>query len=204
MLTPKQAAANAANAQLSTGPTTPEGKARSSRNALKHGLTAREVVLEPGREAEFEAYRDALREDLGPQGAAEMELFNRAVHAGWTLQHIREIESGMMRDGILDPLLDESETKTLDRILRYYSLYDRIYNRSLKELRVLQTNRALRYLVPREVAAQIPALVSLDDLTKRTQAAHQVLTQQVEDYLTSPAAVQNEPITGLAVVQEIA
>jgi hypothetical protein len=195
-------AANAVNAKLSTGPRTEEGKSVSSRNALKHGLTAKEVVVEPGREAEFEAWRDDLRQDLGPQGAAEMELFNRAVHAAWTLRRIREMESAMMREGILDPLLDESETKTLDRMLRYYSLYDRIYNRSLKELRILQTNRALRYLVPREVAAQIPNLVSVNDLTKRTQPARENLVRQIEDYLTAP--VQNEPIGGPSATGEAA
>jgi hypothetical protein len=204
MLTPKQAAANAANAQLSTGPITPEGKARSSRNALKHGLTAGEVVVEPGREQEFHDYRDALLQDLGPQGATEMDIFNRLVHAGWTLQRIREIESGMMREGILDPLLDEAETRTLDRMLRYYSLYERIYNRSLKELRVLQTNRALRYLVPPEIVRHVPVLASVNDLTKRTQSAREILNRQIEDFLTAPASVQNEPASGLAIVEEIA
>ena len=122
-----------------------------------------------------------------------MEVFNRAIHAGWNLKRIREIESGMMREGILDPLLDESETKTLDRMLRYYTTFDRIYNRSLKELRILQTNRALRHLVPREVAAHVLTLGSLGDLTKRTQPAGQALVQQIEDVLTAPAAAQNEP-----------
>ena len=36
-----------ANASHSTGPKSPEGKARSSRNALRHGLTA-EVLALPG------------------------------------------------------------------------------------------------------------------------------------------------------------
>jgi len=37
--------ANRRNALLSTGPKSDEGKARSSMNALKHGLTAREVEV---------------------------------------------------------------------------------------------------------------------------------------------------------------
>jgi hypothetical protein len=166
MTTPNKQAANAQNAKLSTGPRTDEGKAASSRNALKHGLTATEVVLAPGQEAEFEAYRDDLRQDLGPQGAAEMEIFNRAIHAGWNLRRIREMESAMMREGILDPLLDESETALLDRIYRYYPMFERLYARALAELRTLQTNRTLRAAVPAEIVAHIPALVSLNDLTK--------------------------------------
>ena len=45
MATKKQIAANRKNAKKSTGPKTAKGKARSSRNALKHGLLSRQVVL---------------------------------------------------------------------------------------------------------------------------------------------------------------
>jgi hypothetical protein len=49
--TPSQIAANQANAQKSTGPTTAEGKQRSSLTALKTGLTGRTVLM-PGEDAE--------------------------------------------------------------------------------------------------------------------------------------------------------
>lgn len=45
MLSPLQYAANRLNAEKSHGPTSAEGRARSSMNALRHGLTARVVVL---------------------------------------------------------------------------------------------------------------------------------------------------------------
>jgi len=47
-VTTKQIEANRRNAERSTGPTTPEGKARSSQNAVKHGLTARRSVITVG------------------------------------------------------------------------------------------------------------------------------------------------------------
>ena len=46
MPTDKQKAASRANGARSRGPKTPEGKARSARNSLNHGLLARAILLE--------------------------------------------------------------------------------------------------------------------------------------------------------------
>ncbi len=73
MATPSQAYANARNAKRSTGPKTPEGKAKSSKNALKHGLRSEEIVL---RSLEFdedwEAHLQAYIEDTQPVGDVEI------------------------------------------------------------------------------------------------------------------------------------
>src|SRR4051794_7775752 len=47
MCSDKKMEANRQNAQKSTGPRTEEGKAKSRRNALKHGLTSEGTVLPP-------------------------------------------------------------------------------------------------------------------------------------------------------------
>jgi hypothetical protein len=46
----KKLAANRANAKKSTGPRTPEGKRRSSKNAVTHGMFCNDTVL-PGEDA---------------------------------------------------------------------------------------------------------------------------------------------------------
>jgi hypothetical protein len=64
---PAQLAANAANAQHSTGPRTSEGKNRSSQNASKHGLTAQEVVIAPGEQGEFDRLAADTKPTLNPR-----------------------------------------------------------------------------------------------------------------------------------------
>ena len=68
MSTEKQIEANRRNAEKSTGPRTPDGKARASQNSLKHGLTAEQVVL-PSEDTEvFDHHAESLRRHLDPQG----------------------------------------------------------------------------------------------------------------------------------------
>jgi hypothetical protein len=62
MASPAQILANRENAQLSSGPTTQDGKTASSRNAMRHGLTSTQIVM-PGEDAAaFEDLRIGLHE----------------------------------------------------------------------------------------------------------------------------------------------
>jgi hypothetical protein len=67
MPSPAQYAANRLNAQLSTGPTSPQGRARSSMNALRHGLTGRVVVLPTEDMNAYNAFSKELVDSLDPQ-----------------------------------------------------------------------------------------------------------------------------------------
>jgi hypothetical protein len=65
-LSSARAEASQRNGAKSCGPKTPEGKARSSQNALKHGLRAQKHMLLPGERASaFDALKAALLEELG-------------------------------------------------------------------------------------------------------------------------------------------
>ena len=94
-LTPRQIA-NRANAQKSTGPKTEEGKAKSSLNALKHGLAAARVVL-PNEDVE--AYRALIQgwiDDLQPSDTAEFALVERAAIADWRLKRCVRAETARL------------------------------------------------------------------------------------------------------------
>ena len=89
MATAAQCLANHANAQLSTGPRTGQGKARSAQNHLSHGLSSREFIVLPGQQAEFEEFSAGLREAVQPVGALEFDLFTQLAHASWKLRRCR-------------------------------------------------------------------------------------------------------------------
>lgn len=80
---------NRQNALKSTGPKTPEGKRAVRYNALKHGLLAREVVIDSddGKEnrGDFETLLSQLEEDLQPVGMLEQMLVEkiRRCTGGW-------------------------------------------------------------------------------------------------------------------------
>ena len=88
--------ANRRNGSSGRGPQTAAGKAISSRNALKHGLTARYALL-PGEDPiRYGQLRDGLMADLKPQGALERELVERLAHLSWRLRRVPGFEAQLM------------------------------------------------------------------------------------------------------------
>lgn len=98
MTSAAQIEANRRNSQRSTGPRTEAGKARSRRNALRHGLAARTLIVAPGEdEADFAAFAADLRQDLAPDGAVEEALAQRIILCAWRLERIARIEAETLR-----------------------------------------------------------------------------------------------------------
>ncbi len=76
-----QYTANQANAQLSTGPRTAEGKARVSQNARTHGFTSQSLLVAEADRPAFDTLRTGLIEDTRPEGALENEIFRSLLNA---------------------------------------------------------------------------------------------------------------------------
>jgi hypothetical protein len=162
-----QTIANQANAQHSTGPRTAAGKARVCQNAIRHGLTARHLVVRDDEREEFDAFQASLLAELDPQGAVETITFHELLHAAWNLQRFRRLEAELSGAGDINGFADPR----LDRLTRYQARAQRAYYRALQELRALQTNRALRAAkLPEEEQATLPAIAGIDKLTKQTQS----------------------------------
>ena len=79
MTTERQVAANRVNASRSTGPRTPEGKARVALNAIKHGLFSRESLVKGESQVDLLDFGKRLRAQLAPVGELELLLADRIV-----------------------------------------------------------------------------------------------------------------------------
>jgi hypothetical protein len=97
MSSPRQIDANRRNAQLSTGPLTPEGKQRSRRNAIRHGLTAETIIGTLEDAKDYAAFEIAITADFEATSAVERELVLRLASLLWRLRRATAIESGLFR-----------------------------------------------------------------------------------------------------------
>jgi hypothetical protein len=138
------------------GPKTEEGKARSSRNALKHGLRAVKHVFSDEDADQFQEYRIELMNELRPVGTVETALTDRIAQAIWRLRRIMSIEAEMFdyerrqADGSLCTLGEVFARPSFGgprgvlKLIRYETSLQRTLNQSLRLLRLEQAARLER------------------------------------------------------------
>ncbi len=154
MLSERQLDANRRNAQHSTGPRTPEGRAAVSLNALRHGLASQTAVLPNENPEEFRELRDAFFDEYHPAGPTETLLVEQMAISAWRLRRLRALETGLfnvrisdLRDDDHDPPLDPrarafvydtSGSRSIETLSRYETRIERSFYRALHELQRLR------------------------------------------------------------------
>jgi hypothetical protein len=152
------------NGAKSHGPKTPEGKARSSQNALRHGLTAADSATLPTEsQDDFQTLLDAYFDRYHPADAIEIELVETLAITRWRLRRVALLESRMLENEMeqsrvslfaqVVTIEDENRLafafrnlangKALDLLIRYEAALTRAYDRTAKQLDLLQ-NRKVR------------------------------------------------------------
>lgn len=95
--TQKQLEANRKNAQKSTGPKTPEGKARASKNSLKFGLRSADIIISSKYFAEsredYEDLLDSLKMELRPHSAMQEYLVTKIANCLWRYRRVLAAET---------------------------------------------------------------------------------------------------------------
>ena len=93
----RQLEANRRNARLSTGPKTPSGKARSSQNAIRHGLSAETVIGPLEDPADYRAFEQSVTAGYNAETAVERELVLRLASLLWRLRRATSVETGLLQ-----------------------------------------------------------------------------------------------------------
>ena len=198
-----------------TGPKTLQGRERSSRNAIKHGLTSnRMFVFDNESPEKWQALLRVWTDKLQPRDEAEMCVVLDIAHAQWKLRRARTYESALMDaemeeqaetlearyeevdEGIRQASAFKSlsdDSRALDLLHRYETRARRAFERGLATL------EKLRAMAP--PAARIATEPAQVRQPGPTQPAKQILQNEIpgpsEHLEDSPAcsrpeAVQNE------------
>jgi hypothetical protein len=89
-----------ANGARSRGPKTIAGKQRSSLNALRHGLLAKQVVLSSEATGNFDCLIDQHVRRFGPADGVELGMIEEMAAAFWRLRRAWAIETSLMDQGV--------------------------------------------------------------------------------------------------------
>jgi hypothetical protein len=97
-----------------TGPRTTQGKERSKRNALKHGIFSTVALLKDELQSEFDALLNRLLDNLQPEGALEVLLVEKLALSAWRLRRLITAETAEIRTAI-DFLSWDTEQRQVER-----------------------------------------------------------------------------------------
>ena len=155
-----QAKAARSNGAKSNGPITPEGKARSAKNSLKHGLSGGDVVIPGESQEEFDTFYADFVAHYRPTGEMETDLVFEIASSRWRLRRVQQMESDFYATAIRvqmeamgeDATLEEARAqvfyelamnpKPLNLFHRHSTRLRRSYEKALKELQQLQQEKA--------------------------------------------------------------
>src|SRR5690242_4038461 len=159
MVSERRIEANRRNAQKSTGPRSIDGRARSSMNALRHGITGQVSILTVEDRAAHDKFVQDLIDRLQPEGAIELQFASVIAEDFWRLQRICAVENDMLALGnfsdAADIDVDHPEihasltrartfldnSKDFERLTLYEQRINRAIEKNRKQLAELQAER---------------------------------------------------------------
>lgn len=155
-------AANRANAAKSSGPSSSEGRAVSSMNALAHGLRAETPVLLACERADvWDRLFSKLIEEHQPVGATEELLVEQLASASWRRWRADSFENGtLLMEGAEEiglgkvPWRDAQKSQSLNLIMKYRRLAETSFTGALHELQRMQAAR-------RGISVPVPTAVDV-------------------------------------------
>jgi len=135
MTTEAQIKANQENAKKSTGPTSIEGKQRSSMNAITHGIFANIPLLPGENEEQFKILREDLIKTYQPIDAMEMHLVQRIYLGLIRQQRLQEAEAAKLKISMMPEVLAVSVNQILSASTKKEYSAEDLSNRTIESYR---------------------------------------------------------------------
>ena len=98
----KQIKANRLNGKKAKGKKTIWGKIKSSKNALKHGLSADHVLIVGENKLIYEEFKQGLIEYYDPKNQLQEEIVFQLISLQWRIRRATQVESGVYGGEALD------------------------------------------------------------------------------------------------------
>jgi hypothetical protein len=184
-----QLEANRANAQLSTGPRTPEGKAISCQNNFRHGFCGQFSVLESEDQQEFDSLLTSLRLEHQPATATENILVDRLAQHFWLGQRAQLLQTMTFANPDL-PTAQAEHSFAL--YLRYQTANDRAFSKCLHDLLKLKSEkRKIEAALEQQQRTAAEAVRKQESHRARVRmvnarAAHQELETDIKATIEAP------------------
>jgi len=140
LISDKQHQANRQNAQHSTGPVTPEGRAAVRLNALTYGLRARSTIIEGEDPEEYKRLWAKLEAEWQPQTCTERLYLEQMCTSQWLLARIARGESRIYEA----KLRPEEQFPLLREVSRQRTSLERSFTSGMRELKQLLKERQAR------------------------------------------------------------
>jgi hypothetical protein len=208
MATEKQTAANRLNAQKSTGPRTPEGRAAVRLNGVTHGLTAETLVLNGESEDDFKALFDSLEAEHQPTTPTEEILVADLAMATWRRRRLYNMEAGYYKvrttnealyaapqkldDASLLGKVASNSGDTMALIGRQEARLERTYFKALHELQRLRKEREAKLaLVSQSNPAEPVQALPGKQTTRKPSTAEPLIAPEIP---TPPHQIMRDPI----------
>ncbi len=156
----------------STGPKTPEGKANSALNNLRHGLAGQFRIIASESEEDFNHLLVLLRDEHEPSTATEEILVTRMAEHVWLSRRALMLQNNA---------IETEDQKSLALYLRYQTTNDRAFSKCLADLLKLRKHRYQFESQDVQIAAK-----EASTRLKNAQAAHQEFKTEIESTIEAP------------------
>jgi hypothetical protein len=181
MSTPAQIAANHANSQLSTGPTTDAGKAASCLNNFKNGLTGASFSVLPWEnEEDYDTLLAALRASLNPSGPFEQLLVEKMAQHQWLSQRALILQDMCFQRDL--PACDDDRKLAL--YLRYQTTHDRAFHKCLDQLHKLRAETRKKRLDEAALSKRAEDVNKVGFESQKASAADKARKQEAHEART--------------------